>query len=1010
MIPLELSLKNFFSYQKTSLDFRGLHVSCISGPNGAGKSSLLEAITWVLWGESRAKTKDDVILAGANDVRVDFKFNINNHTYRVIRTHARKQSGSLDFQVQVDSSEFRSLTGKGIKDTQELINQELKLDYDTFINSAYMRQGKVDEFMLKGPTERKEVLTKILKLDDYEILAENAQNQAKEYRLKLQNIDNRLSDIENELLANSSLKEQKNLIEEKILLTNQRKQIQKSELINIENQHNQYKFWKEQIGQKEEQLKNYTKEYEITNGEFKSIDNELNKIHNNISRESDIFASYNHYQKLLQEEEDLRIRYQSYSNKERLQKELENNINTELNSLNNEIFKLNTHYEQNQIQCSGFQKIIEESGVIEIGLKNLFEKRKYLKELDAIQIEISTLKAEKIKLESLVKQQEISILTELEQNQKIASKLNLEISARQEILNKLNKVDQQIDELDKKKLFLVNIEEKINDNKFKQNELEQKLIYLQEDLDEVVQKRNLLEDPQAICPICLSSLEEEHRIVVIAQFAKQEQEAKDEINFCHKTIKSYRQELVDLSNQANQLKGESLAQDNLRQKLSQYENKLDSIAEKEVDLKNEINPKIKELESLLKYKHYSSDLQNKLIEIEEKIILLGYSEQVHFSLRLEVEKLHIYEFRNTQLMNAKEQQANISKIQPAILEKIEQLQLDKNNLTKNSSLATQLKHLKQEIISLNYNFNYHQHVSSQLRQQAGIETEYQKLQNDKERLPELQIRKKAILQIIENKNNILQSQSKEIEDLKTKLENYKDYSQEIEIFTKDLDKLEIELDSLKHQQGRFEEQQERLSQILIEKEEKQGQKKELSHLIRVYDELSKAFGIKGIQSIMIENILPHLEQETNDILSRLTQNQLHVSFVTQKNASSGSRKKREIKTIDTLDILIADNNTTRPYEGYSGGEAFRINFSIRLALSRVLAQRAGTSLQLLIIDEGFGTQDAEGCQRLIGAINAIAEDFACILAVTHMAQFKEAFQQKIEVRKTIEGSQIYLYN
>lgn len=91
-----------------------------------------------------------------------------------------------------------------------------------------------------------------------------------------------------------------------------------------------------------------------------------------------------------------------------------------------------------------------------------------------------------------------------------------------------------------------------------------------------------------------------------------------------------------------------------------------------------------------------------------------------------------------------------------------------------------------------------------------------------------------------------------------------------------------------------------------------------------------------------------------------------------------------------------------------GGEAFRINFSIRLALARLLAQRAGTSLQMLIVDEGFGTQDAEGCDRLIAAINAIASDFSCILTVTHMPQFKEAFQTRIEVQKTQLGSQLSL--
>lgn len=114
------------------------------------------------------------------------------------------------------------------------------------------------------------------------------------------------------------------------------------------------------------------------------------------------------------------------------------------------------------------------------------------------------------------------------------------------------------------------------------------------------------------------------------------------------------------------------------------------------------------------------------------------------------------------------------------------------------------------------------------------------------------------------------------------------------------------------------------------------------------------------------------------------------------------------KMIDTLDILIADARGTRPYETYSGGEAFRINFAIRLALARLLAQRAGAALQLLIVDEGFGTQDQEGCDRLIAAINAIASDFACILTVTHMPYFKEAFSARIEVSKTQNGSHLSL--
>jgi exonuclease SbcC len=130
---------------------------------------------------------------------------------------------------------------------------------------------------------------------------------------------------------------------------------------------------------------------------------------------------------------------------------------------------------------------------------------------------------------------------------------------------------------------------------------------------------------------------------------------------------------------------------------------------------------------------------------------------------------------------------------------------------------------------------------------------------------------------------------------------------------------------------------------------------------------------------------------------------MSVSFDTQREYKDKNRDDKK----ETLDILITDESgKRREYELFSGGEAFRINFAIRLALSRVLAQRAGARLQMLVIDEGFGSQDAEGRQRLIEAINLVRPDFAKVLVITHLEELKDAFPARIEVEKTPEGSQI----
>ncbi|HEY9706221.1 MAG TPA: AAA family ATPase, partial [Allocoleopsis sp.] len=167
MIPLKLVLKNFLSYRYINLDFTGLHTACICGANGSGKSSLLEAITWSLWGQSRVSNADDIIYTGAKDVRVDFTFQINQDVYRVIRMRPRQKSGSLELQISnnhsLEEKSFKSLSSKKIADTQKEINKCVKIDYQTFINSAYLRQGKADEFMLKTSSQRKEVLAELLK-------------------------------------------------------------------------------------------------------------------------------------------------------------------------------------------------------------------------------------------------------------------------------------------------------------------------------------------------------------------------------------------------------------------------------------------------------------------------------------------------------------------------------------------------------------------------------------------------------------------------------------------------------------------------------------------------------------------------------------------------------------------------------------------------------------------------------------------------------------------------------
>jgi len=169
--------------------------------------------------------------------------------------------------------------------------------------------------------------------------------------------------------------------------------------------------------------------------------------------------------------------------------------------------------------------------------------------------------------------------------------------------------------------------------------------------------------------------------------------------------------------------------------------------------------------------------------------------------------------------------------------------------------------------------------------------------------------------------------------------------------------------------------------------------------------LERAFGKDGVPALLIEQALPEIETRANDILNRLSGGEMMVRFVTQSRYKD--KQREDLK--ETLAIEISDGVGVREYELYSGGEAFRVNFAIRLALSQILAQRAGAQLKTLVIDEGFGSQDLIGRQRLIEAINLVRKDFAKILVITHIDELKDAFPNRVEVEKTERGSTVRVF-
>ena len=108
MIPVHLHLSGFLSYQDpVDLDFSAFDLACISGSNGAGKSSLLDAITWALFGQARRKD-DTIINSHAKAAEVILTLQYEGSVYRVQRIKVKEKPTVLEFAVQAEDGRWRA--------------------------------------------------------------------------------------------------------------------------------------------------------------------------------------------------------------------------------------------------------------------------------------------------------------------------------------------------------------------------------------------------------------------------------------------------------------------------------------------------------------------------------------------------------------------------------------------------------------------------------------------------------------------------------------------------------------------------------------------------------------------------------------------------------------------------------------------------------------------------------------------------------------------------------------
>lgn len=883
MIPVHLSINGFLSYHhEAEIDFSAFDLACIAGANGAGKSSLLDAITWALFGQAR-KRDDSIINAQSNVARVELVFAYETNLYRVTRIKPRDKTMQLAFHILQDAAlaaealasqpalargessgraahslgaalrqaEWKPLDGHTLRESDTIIQQTLRMDYETFTNASFFLQGKADQFTQQRPSDRKRILSSILGLEIWERYREAAADQRRQIDADIRTLDGQLQEITRELSEEAARRaELKRLQLQRDAIQAQRKaqddlarQARRlAEAIQRQQKQTQDLARLAQTAQQRRDDAQRRLEARLSEAE------DFNAI---IARSADILAAYTAWQ---QAERDL-------------------------------------------------QRLDEEAARF----------RDAEKEREAPRQEILT--------------QQARLETEHQALLQAQEQAHTDQQSLEALTTQLDELTRQVQLLEEQAAQRPDLETTQAAARERITQAETENRHWKVTMDEWIERIRRLEAMEgAECPWCGQPLGEGERGRLVAQYQMDGTALGDRFRANRSAIEEDKALVKDIQvklKDLDSLDGELRVQ---RARLAQIQTQL---AQRQADLESWAarRPRLDEVQAALQNETYAPEARTRLAQIDARLKDIGYDTAAHDLARITY----------TAGRPAQDDYMHLQTAQASMEQLARQIEDLRSQQTEAEKEAADLQRQADEAAAA----------------LAAAQVDAPDLNQVEQQLFDLQEQENTVgrqLGAAEQKVNVL-------EDQKQRLKLLND------------------------------------------------QRETLAHSVRRLKQLERAFSKDGVPALLIEQALPEIENRANDILARLSDGGMSVAFVTQ--AAYKDKNRDDLR--ETLDIQIRDGVGWRDYEMFSGGEGFRVNFAIRLALSEVLAQRAGARLQTLVIDEGFGSQDAQGRQRLVEAINLVRPDFRKILVITHIEELKDAFSHRIEVEKTGDGSMVRVY-
>ena len=185
MIPIRLAIQGLYSYQdEQEIDFQrliGSSVFGIFGKVGSGKTSLLEAISFALYGEterlnSRDNRQYNMMNLKSKQLRIDFEFRAgaDQQVYKFVyeaKRHPKKhhEIGPGERRMFIREGGDWKPIGNEKEDVSVLSKQLLGLDYENFKRTIIIPQNQFREFLELSPVERTKMMNQLFKLDQYDL-------------------------------------------------------------------------------------------------------------------------------------------------------------------------------------------------------------------------------------------------------------------------------------------------------------------------------------------------------------------------------------------------------------------------------------------------------------------------------------------------------------------------------------------------------------------------------------------------------------------------------------------------------------------------------------------------------------------------------------------------------------------------------------------------------------------------------------------------------------------------